>query len=184
MLPVGVLLTVLAAVMARRAWKSWQRLALRLDDAARALRAALRGSRPGGRVTAHPLPSWPSRILTLALALAVLQVSLYLLQENVEAMAVGMRAPGFSAITGVHWAASLIQLDVAFLVLALVTFVVRHFAVCATVIRDIEALLCVLAASLRPVSAPRLHPVFLGAPEDRLGSAMWSRPPPVVTATA
>jgi len=177
MVPLGVVLVGVASAVAMRAWSSWQRLALRLDRAACALHLALRGKRPEPRDRAAP--SWPSRILLLGLAMAVLQVGLYLLQENVEAMAFGLPAPGFGAITGVHWAAALLQVDIAFLILAAATFVLRRFAARAAVVQRIEALLRLLAAMLRPRSGRAPLPQCQMDPEQWLGRGYAPRAPPL-----
>ncbi len=185
MLPVGLLLAIASALMARRAWNSWQRLASRLDGASRALRLALRGRR-AEVATGGPdasLPSWESRILSLATALAVAQVVLYILQENLEALATGRSLPGWGAITGVHWAASLIQLDIAFVLVAFAALFMRRFRARVTYATAIEALVRRLVASLRPRSDGPMRAIFRGSPHAWLGSSIWSRPPPKTIAT-
>jgi hypothetical protein len=180
MLPLGLVLVIAAALMARHAWSSWHRLARRCDRAALALKQARRGRRP-------PLerdppieapPSWEARILSLGAMLAFAQVCLYLLQENLEALAAGRAAPLLGVITGVHWAAALIQLDVAFVVLAVVTLLLRRFRSRIVVVAALESLLRVLRATLRPPPAPRPLPLCAPAPDALRGSLAWSRPPP------
>jgi len=186
MLPVGLVLAIVAALIAHRAWSSWQRLATRLDRAALVLRSALRGGRP------EPIPplsatpsraSWESRILLLGLALAILQICLYLLQENIEAVVSTAPVPGIGAITGLHWAAPLVHLDVALTLLALVTLTARVVRRRVADVAVIEALIRAIAARLRPVSAARPKPVAATSPHAWFGRHLWSRPPPALLTT-
>jgi hypothetical protein len=182
MIPVGVMLAVAAALAARRAWSVWQSLASRLDRAARQLRLALRGGRPEPAPApglAGVTPSWQARILTLAGALAVIQVAVYVLQENLEAVAMHQPAPGLGAITGVHWAAALIQLDVALLLLAAAVTLLRRLRIRVAAIISVESVLRLLSATLRPEPVPRPRAARLTAPlDERIGHCLWSRPPP------
>jgi len=181
MLPVGLVFAGLAALFAGGAWIRWQQLALRLDRAALAFRAALSGK----RVTLEPVvrdfirPSWGSRILVLGAALAILQIGLYLLQENVEALIVGATAPGFGAITGVHWAAPLIQLDIALTLLTAVAFVQNRLQARAAAIASLELFVRAIIGRLRVVDdVPRRFIASL-APHRFWGRHIWSRPPPL-----
>jgi hypothetical protein len=180
MVPVGVALGIAAALTARQAWVSWQRLARRLDSAALALRLALRGrgseAAPGASIAAPA--SWEARMLSLGALLAIAQVCLYLLQENLEALATGRAMPGLGAVSGVHWAAALIQLDIAFVLLAAVALFVRRFRARIATVGAIESLVRLLRGALRARSAPRPHPLFDAAPHEWLRPAAWSRPPP------
>jgi len=184
MIPLGAVLALAAALCARRAWTSWQRLAMRLDAAARSLRGALRGGASGG-ATAEPLtaPSWESRVLSLSTLLATAQISLYLLQENVEAFAAGQTPPGLGAVTGVHWAAALIQLDIALVLLAVAAFFVRRFQARVAEVVAVESLVhWIIRARLRPQRATVRPSGRLAAAFEWWGRASWSRPPPSVLA--
>jgi hypothetical protein len=179
MVPVGVILGLAAALIARRAWASWHRLARRLDAASTALRRALRGqSVEFSGAENGSAASWEARIFSLAILLAIGQIALYVLQENLEALATHQSMPGLGSILGVHWAAALIQLDVAFVLLAAVAVAVRPFRARLTEISAVAALIRVLSAALRPHSERCARPLIDIAPRDWLGEAAWCRPPP------
>jgi hypothetical protein len=180
MLPLGLVLATGAALAARRAWSTWQQLARRLDRAASMLRRALRGERPEidhMRAVESP-PSWGARMLSLGAALACAQISVYVVQENLEALALHQPAPLLGAVTGIHWAAALIQLDLAFLLLAAAVFVLRRFRSRVERLQHIERLVRALRAALRPQPAPRRGPLCFATPDAWLPGYAWARPPP------
>src|SRR5579862_3125265 len=104
MLPVGGLLAVLAAGAGVGLWRAWWVLGRRLEQTRVALSAALRGRRPASWTLGTPpvRPSEGAALLALWLPLSLLQVGLYLLQENVEALIANRAAPGLGAVTGIH----------------------------------------------------------------------------------
>jgi hypothetical protein len=186
MVPVGLALTVLLAGAAGALLSFQRRLRRRADGAFGLLARAWRGRtvvprRPVARIRAAP-GSTGRLILSFGAALAVLQVGLYLIQENVESAAAGLRMPGLSAITGVHWAASLIHAGVA-LVLAAISVALwslfrRREAAVERIEQAVHGVLAALAERrVRPLLPPfaplRLH----GAPAF-LGASIWCRPPP------
>ncbi|HEX3605152.1 MAG TPA: hypothetical protein VH134_04465 [Candidatus Dormibacteraeota bacterium] len=176
MLPLGALLTLLLADGGRRWWRRWADLGARLEHARAALRQAMRGRRttaPGPVV----LPRLPVRLLWGPLAVA--QLLLYLLQENVEALAAGRPAPGLGAITGIHWAAPLIHAAVALGLAALVALAGRRLWHRAERVLRCERLAAHLgrlrgARSRQQGDAAAWRP----SPLQRFGAQLWSRPPP------
>lgn len=187
MVPAGLGLTLLVAVAAAAVARLRRRLAQRLENASGLLARAWRGASVPAVGAADPSrPSMPpSRrrvFLALGLALAFLQVGLYLVQENVETALSGAPAPGLSAVTGVHWAAPLIHVGLA-LVLAALTVAAwsklrRREAIVERVERVVRAVLAALAARrLRPLLAPPAPLRHHGAPA-LLGTSIWCRPPP------
>jgi hypothetical protein len=114
MLPVAAVLVVLSGVFALRLARAWRTLNARLDSAAAGMRSIWRG-----RTDAAAAPRSPStpgtRLIAIWLPLAAAQIALYVVQENIEAVASSRPAPGLGAITGIHWAAPLVHLYVALL---------------------------------------------------------------------
>jgi hypothetical protein len=186
MVPLGLGLTLLLAFAAGGLAKLHRRLARRVQGASALLTRAWRdrtvaAGRPATR-DRGAAPSWRRVTLALGAALAVLQVGLYLIQENVETAVVGVPAPGASAVSGVHWAAPLIQLAVGF-ALAAVTVTLwwllrRREAVVERIERAVDGLLAALAARrFRAVLPPSVPVGHHGAPA-LLGASIWCRPPP------
>lgn len=109
----------------------------------------------------------------------VLQVALYVVQENVEHRAIGVHQPVLSVLTGVHqWAAG-IHLVVAILLVVALWLLHRPLAELAQSVRDVVRWL--LAAGRPPVlptSPP--PPARSWTPTERFGRQLWSRPPPVL----
>ncbi len=180
MLPIAGVLLTLSAVFAIRLARAWRTLNDRLDRASAAMRHVWRGRgdpQPGTPATAS---SPGTRLAAIWLPLAAAQIALYLIQENVEAVARSQPAPGWGAITGIHWAAPFVHLYVSLLLACGVRIcqVLRRRR--AVAVERIEAL-------LRAVTLRRLHPVIgVGIPAqrqcvpplDQLGKHLWRRPPP------
>jgi hypothetical protein len=180
MIPAGLLLALLATAAGLHAVTAWRRLGAALDSAALALRGLLRPARPVGPVSlSSGRPSTGAGLLLLWLALAPLQVSLYLIQENLEYRAVGLPAPGFSVLTGAHWAAPLVHLYVAFVLATIVLIVQRRMHWRRAALASVVKLLRVLLARLERGRAARPWAPSGGLlPRRRLPHALWSRPPP------
>jgi hypothetical protein len=180
MLPLLGVLVVLGALYGLRLWRAWQALNQRLERALLGLRAVWRGR--NARVPdAPPAFSPVARLAAIWLPLAGAQIVLYLIQENVEAVARTQAAPGFGAITGIHWAAPLVHLYVS-LLLACATRICQvllHRR--ASVVARVEALLRAAARHRRTAHPPAVgrpdSPT--GSPLDRLGRHLWRRPPPL-----
>jgi hypothetical protein len=174
-LPAGAALVVVvttASLLARRAW-----IVL-----GRRLRAAEVGLWRRPKV----LPSPPSDRQPLALglfrvwtSLTALQVVTWVIQENLEAMGGGHRAPLLGVMSGVHWLAPVMQAEVA-LILAVVYWVVhRWFAHRRSRLVFVERLVSRRWSpcfGLRP--SPSRTVSIPSAPVDRWGAQTWQRPPP------
>ncbi|HZS14334.1 MAG TPA: hypothetical protein VFC09_07035 [Candidatus Dormibacteraeota bacterium] len=184
MLPVGMLLALAAAAGAMHGLRLWLRLGRQLGGLRPALAGALRGHRVAAaprRVEATWRPRGGVRIAAWWLPLTVLQIGLYLFQENVEAGIAGAPAPGFGAVTGVHALAPLVHAAVALLLLAAVALGSRLLHRRVEAVERTIALLRHLLdrlGSMRP-QAPRAAAAVRPAPLDRFGR-LWSRPPPAL----
>jgi hypothetical protein len=181
MLPLAAVLVVLSACLGLRLWSAWQALNDRLDRAALGLRRVLRG-----HAVATPesvAPSSPvARLAAIWVPLAAAQIVLYVIQENIEAIARAQPAPGLGAITGIHWAAPLVHCYVALLLACgtRICQVLLHRRAC--VVERAEALLRVAVGRLRraPAAAVRIAATRAVSPLDQLGKHLWRRPPPAL----
>lgn len=178
MLPVGLLLAVLASAGAVHGLRLWLGLGRQLGGLRMAVSRALRGQvRPGAAPAVRPAGA-PLRIAAWWLPLTVLQIGLYLFQENVEAAVAGAPAPGMGAITGVHALAPLVHAGVALVLCAAVALGMRLLRRRAVAVERAAALLRVLLDRLGSMRADR--PRIAAAapvPLDRFGR-LWCRPPP------
>jgi hypothetical protein len=167
--PVGVVLLAAGAIGVQ----STARLGRRLERHLRELR------RPGA---GRPQPDgsgstgWSFSLPTLVAVVWLLQLGLYLIQENGESVLARAPARGLGALAGPHALAPLVHLAVA-LVLVTGVFLVRrrvtHLA------RAVRAAAGRVRAG-RPVAPAR--PVTSGrtwTPAERWGAQRWCRPPPV-----
>lgn len=118
--------------------------------------------------------SWA--VPTLIALVAVTQLGLFLLQENLEASATGRGVPGLSVLLAGHGAALVIHLAVAVALVSVLWLARRE------VTRLIEE---IRVAEARVDFGRRQEPVLLPAaparaftPFDRWGVQLWSRPPP------
>ncbi len=181
MLPLAAVLALLTALCGIRLCGAWRSLSDRLDKASLGLRRIWRGQTPEIPAAVPRSSSPGARLVAIWLPLAAAQIVLYLIQENVEAIAAGQQAPGWSAITGVHWAAPLVQLYVALLLACGVRIfqVLRHRR--AVVVERVEALLrAFVRRRLSWLAADAATPVYRSfSPLDRLGLHIWRRPPPL-----
>jgi hypothetical protein len=180
MLPLLGVLVVLGALYGLRLWRAWQALNQRLERALLGLRVVWRGQ--DARVPDAPPASSPvARLAAIWLPLAGAQIVLYLIQENVEAIARAQAAPGFGAITGVHWAAPLVHLYVSLLLACGTRICQVLLNRRASVVARVEALLRVAARRRRSAHPPAVvRPESpTGSPLDRLGRHLWRRPPPL-----
>jgi hypothetical protein len=181
MLPAGGVLALAVAVLAVRGWLLWQELGRRLSRARTLLRRAWRGGAveldappppPSRGVPAGPLRWWP--------VLAIAQVALYVVQENVETVVAGGRAPGLAVLGGVHGPVVLVQLGVALALAGAVALVLRLLQRRARVAAGCERLVraLLLHRGRRPV-VRRRGLLWVRPPHDRHGTQLWSRPPPL-----
>jgi hypothetical protein len=182
MLPLAAALVVLSALFALRLWHAWQVLNRRLEQAALGLRGLWRG-RSVAASDAVPRRSSPAaRLAAIWLPLAAAQIVLYVIQENIEAIARAQPAPGIGAITGIHWAAPFVHLYVALLLACgtRICQVLLHRR--AVVVERVEALLRAVARRRRDVPASASARTAFGAlsPLHWFGRDLWRRPPPLL----
>ncbi|HEV3123948.1 MAG TPA: hypothetical protein VG266_05155 [Candidatus Dormibacteraeota bacterium] len=181
MLPVGVALTIAALIAGTGLVRAWLSLGQRLDRVRASIAAAWRG-RPVGATPAAAdtsTPSSTSRVLALWGTLAVLQLSLYVLQENLEAMSAEVRPPGLGSVSGVHWAAPLVHAAVALVLAASVVVITRAMASRRRILAACENLLRALVGSPgRQLAVLPRAQACERTPLERFGRHIWSRPPP------
>jgi hypothetical protein len=182
MLPVAGVLAALSMVFAVRAWRAWQALNRRLDRAVTGLRRIWRGRAAELPLEPAASASQVTRLVAIWLPLAAAQIALYLIQENFEALAQGQPAPGWGAVTGIHWAAPFVHIYVALLLACGVRICQILLHRRGAIVERVEGLLSAAvrrrrASSLPPAATPL---PFLAPPLHRLGSHLWRRPPPLL----
>ncbi len=181
MLPVAGVLLALGAVFALRLARAWQALNARLDGAAAGVRRVLRGRNADVSVAPTALSTSGTRLVAIWLPLATAQTALYLVQENIEAVARSQPAPGLGAITGIHWAAPFVHLYVSLLLACVVRICEILFRRREIAVERVEALLRVIARRRRAAAPSSRRPAALAvSPLDRLGRHLWRRPPPLL----
>jgi hypothetical protein len=179
MLPVAGALLVLSAAFAFRLGRAWKLLHERLDLAAAGVRRMWRGRAPEVPGTPVTRSTPGTRLVAIWLPLATAQVALYILQENVEALARSQPAPGLGAVTGIHWAAPLVHLYVSLLLACLVRICQIVFRRREAVVERVEALLRAIVRRRESHAAAIVRPTSRRvAPLERLGLHLWRRPPP------
>ncbi len=178
MLPVAGVLVVFGAVFALRLARAWRGLNQRLDSAVAGMRSIWRG-RSDAAVAAQSSSTPGTRLIAIWLPLAAAQIALYVVQENVEAIASSRPAPGLGAISGIHWAAPLVHLYVALLLACAVRISQVLFHRREVAVERVEALLSAMVRRRQTV-APRIGQAFArtATPLERVGRHLWRRPPP------
>lgn len=182
MLPLAAVLAVVGALFGLRLYRAWQALNDRLDAAAAGLRRIWRGHAGEAPAARGEATSPVARLAAIWLPLATAQIGLYLIQENVEAIARAQPAPGFGAVTGIHWAAPLVHLYVSLLLACGVRICQILLHRRAIVVERAEALLRVATRRVREPLPQVLVPRHRRgqAPLDSLGRHLWRRPPPLL----
>jgi hypothetical protein len=126
---------------------------------------------------ARPSLAFPWLLWTVWL----LQLALYVVQENAEARAIGVNLHGWQAVTGVHQWAPLVQLCVAATGTAVLWTLRRPVTRLARAVRAAVAAF----HARRPATAvrnPQLSSVW--SAEARWGVLRWCRPPPLAAHAA
>lgn len=192
MVPLALALIVGGAAGAAAWVRAWLALGRRLDRSAAALAAQWRGRAP-----AHPpaaasrshsarsaAPSPAARAAALALPLALLQVMLYLTQENLERSGHGLPAVGLSPLTDGYGAAVWIQAGVAVALAVVWLAALRLLRTREHAAELCERLAGVLRRRRRQHCPPAPVPVVshVTSLQLRLRSALWQRPPPAFSA--
>jgi hypothetical protein len=181
MLPVAGALVVLGAVFAFLLARAWQALNDRLDRAAAGVRRIWRGRADGVAGARAPRSTPGTRLAAIWLPLAAAQIALYLVQENVEAVARSQPAPGLGAISGIHWAAPFVHLYVSLLLACVVRICQVLFHRREVAVERVEALLRAIVRRRRTTPVVVRRPIALAVPPlDRLGRHLWRRPPPLI----
>ncbi len=183
MLPVGVVLAALAARFGLRWWRLWTSLGRHLDRERSRLRSGWRARPPGSGASSTPRIESGLSVPLVWPPLALAQIGVYLLQENLEALLSGQQAPGLDAVSGIHWAAPLVHGAVALVAAVAVAFVTRRLHGRASSLRRCHRLVQLLWRLRRfqtrvtrgPADWPR-------SPVERFGPLRWSRPPPALSA--
>jgi hypothetical protein len=182
MLPAGAAFALTATVAAVWCWRLWRDLGRRLARA----RGLLHRSWRGGAEEEPPAPQLPrpwtgvpplGRLWAL---LAVAQVLVYVVQENLETTIAGRSSPGLGVLGGVHQPVVLVQAGVAVVLAGIVALVCRlldrRHRLAVRCERLVRALLLLRG---RRVAARRGGLLWLRPPHDRLGAQLWCRPPPL-----
>lgn len=182
MLPLAAVLAVLGVLFGLRLYRAWQALNNRLEAAAAGMRRIWRGHAGESSPPRKERTSPGARLLAIWLPLAAAQILLYLIQENVEAIARSQPAPGFGAITGIHWAAPFVHLYVSLLLACGVRICQILLHRRELVVEHVEGLLRVASRRVRHPLPQRLIPAHrhATAPLDGLGKHLWRRPPPLL----
>jgi hypothetical protein len=178
MVPAGAILGALSIAVAVR----WSRMILalrgRLDD----LRRALTGT-PAVADAVDPIvlpPTGRANLVTVWVTLSVTQVGLYLLQENAEAHAAGLRFPGLAVIGGTHWTAIPVHGLVALgLAAAFSAFHRKASALAETVEAHVKLWLWMTRGRVVSQPLPAGAARVTLTPLERWGRQRWQRPPPV-----
>jgi hypothetical protein len=178
MVPLAVALQAMAVLAIATFLRLWRALGLRADRAEAALAGAWRNAY-------LPLPDAPIRTeprlgaKTLWLLLAPVELTLYLLQENIEAAHAGWGVPGLGAITGVHWPAAFVHLAILLILCSILAGAVRLLAERAQGVEQVERLARLIARRHHRHDAPSAPvAVWLAPPVHIFGRHLWRRPPP------
>jgi hypothetical protein len=167
MVPMGGTLIVASVV----GFRSCARLARRLERHLSEMR------RPG---SVRPAPQrgagWSFAIPTLVLIVWLVQIGVYLVQENAEAVLAHLRAPGLGPVVGIHALAPLVHLAVTLALVTMVCLVRRRVTQLAAAVRAVDA----WRRLAPPVAPSPSTPVRAWTPAQRWGAQRWCRPPPVV----
>jgi hypothetical protein len=182
MLPVGAVLALAAALAGVGVWRAWWALGRRLERTRIALAAAFRGRRSPWLPRETPArPSEGAQLLALWLPLCLVQVGLYLLQENIEALVAGRVVPGVGAVTGINLPVLAVHVLVAWALAWIVLLVLRRLGERHGLVAACERLLSALLRRLgRAAAIPHAARSCDAPPRERLGSSLWRRPPPLL----
>jgi hypothetical protein len=196
MVPLGLALLVAAAATATLWTRAWLALGARLDRSAARARSVLRGEGcdavAGVGVTRRPLladlsrgraSSCCVRVLALAVPMALVQCSLYLVQENLEAAVHGLHGGGLAPLVDGLGSAAWIQAAVALLIATAAVLSSGVLRSRAEAVERCERLVRALwLRRYREASSALPRPTHATPLQLRLRNALWVRPPPVLAA--
>ena len=120
-------------------------------------------------------------LLGLWVLLFLLQTGTWFIQENLEAIGSGERAPLLGVVSGVHWLAPVVEAEVALTMAVALWLVHGLFARRRNRVVAVERLVArrwSASFGLAPLSVRAITSVP-STPEDRWGSSRWQRPPPL-----
>jgi hypothetical protein len=179
MLPLAIVLQAMAVVAVATFLRLWRAIGLRAEQAEATLAGAWRNAY-------LPLPAEPIHTgtglgaRTLWLLLAPVELTLYLLQENIEAAHAGLGAPGIGAITGVHWPVAFVHLAILLFLCSALAGAVRLLAKRAREVEKVERLAHLVARRHHRHEAPSMPASVWQAPPIHIfGRHLWRRPPPL-----
>jgi hypothetical protein len=191
MIPLGLTLLVGAAAGAAIWVRAWLALSSRRDRATIALARIRRGGPDESRRDGAPsdggvtwrgarAPSCAARIIALATALAIVQVTLYVVQENLERAIDGLPAAGLSPLLDGYGAGAWIQAAIG-LLLAVSLVGAMHLlrSKLATVDLSERLVFAMLARAVRDMSSPQPPRSPVTPAQLLFRTAFWCRPPPV-----
>jgi hypothetical protein len=185
MLPLGFALLLGAAAGATAWTRAWLALGRRLERSGALLARLRRGSGLDGApaeikaASPTPTPSFPARVLALGLPLALVQSSLYAVQENLERAVHGLPATGIRPLLDGFGAATWIQSAVALLLATVLVLALRLLRSRAAAAHLCERLVRALwERARRTTSSPRPRASFVTPVGLLLCSSTWQRPPP------
>lgn len=181
MIPAGLFVAGLAALGGATVHRVVTRLGHRVDQARAAVASAWRGATAPALPRPSPAqpPSRSGTAVAATLALALTQLLFYLVQENIEAAAAGRPGPWWTPVSGPHWAAPLVHLVVACLIVAATAPLWRRARALRRAAWRWERLWAALARRLgRLASCPVAQRSAPRPPLEVFGAQLWSRPPP------
>jgi hypothetical protein len=172
--PVGVVLLIAGAATTL----ATSTLATSLEHRLHRLRRDLAHGAPSLSLRTPTVLTFPA----LVARLWVCQIPLYIVQENLEAKAVHLHAPGLGAVTGVHALAPVVHLLVALVAAGFLYLTRRRLTELA---HEVHAAAARLAARWRATAqplAPAQASTRSSTPAERWGGQRWCRPPPAAAA--
>lgn len=172
--PAGAAIVALVVLAGAQAARAWRRLSHRLRRAQAGLwRRPVDVPAPDD---VHPHTLALGQVWAI---LTMLQLAIWVVQENLEGVAAGRAAPMLGVLAGAHSLAPVIQAEVALILAVGLVTIGRRFDRQGDRIRVVERLVSrkwSRAATVTP--APTLARGVPSTPAERWGVHRWQRPPP------
>ena len=173
--PAGIGILAVAAGVSVGAGRLWGLLRRRLEAAEAAVWGGPAKPDSTGSVSSSP----GHRLAPLWLQLTVLELAIWVGQENLEAVAAGHRAPLLSVLSGVHALAPMVMAEVAFLLASVYCLICRRFRDLEEAVRCVEGFIARRWRRATTLLWSVVEPVSLAVtPFERWGTQMWQQPPP------
>jgi hypothetical protein len=178
----GPLGLVIAVVAVASSWAVWQGLDRLVELTGRFRQATERRDATDGPIDWQPSPHRLPGAGRVGLSLALVQVVVYLCQENLEARVIGLTAPGLHVLTAHHGAPIAIHLALAFVATSVAVSVLDHWhertdELDRAVVRYHALVGRPAVSAMAPTPRPDLRP-----PALRYGRSLLGRAPPFVAA--